>query len=212
MANVAFIESPRFPEHISQGSRGGPSFRTEVVEKASGAEERNTPWARVRHQYDAKYGVRTLDEADQVRHLFHVARGRLTAFRFKDWSDYRTGMPSRSHRADDQTIGVADGLTTVWQLKKTYVFGGRTHERLIQKPRRDGFRLSVGGNEWMAGWTLDDTTGLVTFAVPPVADAGKIMWGGEFDTPVRFDSDMLDVTLQGPVEDIPSIPLIEVRL
>ncbi|MGV8988164.1 MAG: DUF2460 domain-containing protein [Cypionkella sp.] len=62
-----------------------------------------------------------------------------------------------------------------------------------------------------SGWTLDTTTGLITFGVAPVA-GGVLTAGFEFDTPVRFDTDMLDVALKFErLGSIQSIPLIEVR-
>jgi hypothetical protein len=42
----------RFPDNISRGARGGPERRTQVVELASGDEERNASWANSRRRYD----------------------------------------------------------------------------------------------------------------------------------------------------------------
>ena len=63
----------------------------------------------------------------------------------------------------------------------------------------------------MSGWTLDTTTGVVTFASAP--GGGVIIRAGfEFDVPVRFDTDMLDVTLDiERLGSITSIPLLEIR-
>ena len=52
---------------------------------------------------------------------------------------------------------------------------------------------------------------MVTFAAAPAASVA-ITAGFEFDVPVRFDTDMLDVTLDFErLGSITSIPLIEVR-
>ena len=40
---MAFHEV-RFPDNISRGARGGPERRTQIVELASGDEERNASW------------------------------------------------------------------------------------------------------------------------------------------------------------------------
>ena len=48
---MAFHEV-RFPDAISRGARGGPERRTQVVELASGDEERNASWANSRRRYD----------------------------------------------------------------------------------------------------------------------------------------------------------------
>ena len=42
------------------GARGGPERRTQVVELASGDEERNASWADSRRRYDAAYGIRAI--------------------------------------------------------------------------------------------------------------------------------------------------------
>ena len=61
------------------------------------------------------------------------------------------------------------------------------------------------------GHSVDHATGLVTFAWPPVTGT-TIRAGFEFDVPVRFDADMLDVTLDVErLGSITSISLIEVR-
>ena len=207
----AFLETV-FPETISRGSIGGPMWQTEIAEKASGAEERNSPWSRMRHRYDAKFGIRLPHEIETVRGFFVVVRGRLTAFRFKDWGDYRSCRTDRAVRPTDQTLGLGNGVATAFALTKTYVLAGSSYVRPIQKPRREGFRVALGGRELFQGWTLDPATGILSFAAAPAASDGHIQWGGEFDVPVRFDTDALDVDYHGPIEGIPSIPLIEVRL
>ena len=65
--------------------------------------------------------------------------------------------------------------------------------------------------EQMSGWTVDTTTGVVTFTTAP-AGGVAVRAGFEFDVPVRFDSDTLDVTLDFErLGSITSIPLLEIR-
>jgi uncharacterized protein (TIGR02217 family) len=60
--------------------------------------------------------------------------------------------------------------------------------------------------------SVDSATGLVTFDAPPASGA-VISAGFEFDVPVRFDTDRLDIALSRfRAGDIPSIPLIELKL
>ena len=62
-----------------------------------------------------------------------------------------------------------------------------------------------------SGWTVDTTTGIVTFSAPPAAGV-VITAGFEFDVPVRFDTDELPITLDiERMGSIASIPLIEIR-
>jgi uncharacterized protein (TIGR02217 family) len=65
--------------------------------------------------------------------------------------------------------------------------------------------------EQMSGWTVDTMTGSLTFTTAP-AGGVIIRAGFEFDVPVRFDSDTLDVTLDFErLGSITSIPLLEIR-
>ena len=81
---MAFHEV-RFPDNISRGARGGPERRTQIVEMASGDEERNGSWADSRRRYDASYGIRKADDLAAVTAFFEARRGRLYGFRWKDW-------------------------------------------------------------------------------------------------------------------------------
>jgi uncharacterized protein (TIGR02217 family) len=66
--------------------------------------------------------------------------------------------------------------------------------------------------EQTSGITFDDTTGLITFGFAP-ASAAAITAGFEFDTPVRFDTDSLAINLSNfAAGEIPSIPLVEIRI
>ena len=62
---MAFHEV-RFPDNISRGARGGPERRTQIVELASGDEERNASWANSRRRYDVAYGIRRADDLAAV--------------------------------------------------------------------------------------------------------------------------------------------------
>jgi uncharacterized protein (TIGR02217 family) len=72
-------------------------------------------------------------------------------------------------------------------------------------------RIALGGVEQPSGWSVHTTTGLVTFSSAPGAGVA-ITAGFEFDVPVRFDSDALDVTHDiERLGSITSIPLLELR-
>ena len=85
----------RFPDDISRGARGGPERRTQIVELASGDEERNASWANSRRRYDVAYGIRRADDLAAVVAFFEARNGRLHGFRFKDCMvmDASSGLP-----------------------------------------------------------------------------------------------------------------------
>ena len=100
----------------------------------------------------------------------------------------------------------------------TGVYDSTGRLRLMQDSAQEGDWLLASSHEdmvpsgwtWFARWSLGAIPA-VTFAAPP--GAGVVVAAGfEFDVPVRFDTDMLDVTLDFErLGSITSIPLIEVR-
>jgi uncharacterized protein (TIGR02217 family) len=207
---MAFHEV-RFPDNISRGARGGPERRTQVVELSSGDEERNASWANSRRRYDVGYGVRRADDLAAVVAFFEARNGRLHGFRFKDWSDFKSCPPSAVPSFADQPIGMGTGSNRYFQLSKRYVSGAQFWTRAIVKPVAATVRMALGGVEQLSGWTVDTTTGIVTFVTAP-GPGVAVAAGFEFDVPVRFDADMLDVTLDlERLGSITSIPLLEIR-
>ncbi|SMH42534.1 DUF2460 domain-containing protein [Mesorhizobium australicum] len=207
---TAFMDDAIFPLHVSLGSPGGPDWPAEIVELASGREERNTSWSAPLRTYDARFGVRTPAELYEVLSLYHVALGRLRGFRFRDWTDYRSGAPNQQPTATDQALGIGDGATTVFQLVKRYGFAGEYFDRRITRPYGT-LLIAVDGAPMVSGWSLDVTTGTVTFDDPP-ADEAVLTWGGQFHVPVRFDCKLDQISLRSAaIGDIPSIFLKELR-
>lgn len=204
----------RFPAALSFGSVGGPERRTDIVTLSNGFEERNSPWSQSRRRFDAGVGVRDLDDLAELIVFFEARQGRLHAFRWKDWTDWTSGAPSSDVTPLDQMVGTGDGTTTDFQLVKRYTSGGTSAVREIRKPVSGTVRLAVDGTEVAEGsdWTLDDQTGVVSFAVAPGTGA-TVTTGFEFDVPVRFDTDRLDITADAfDAGAVPDVPVVEVRL
>lgn len=200
----------RFPASLSFASSGGVERRTEIVPLANGHEARNTPWAQGRRRYDAGLGVRGLDDLDTVLTFFEARRGRLYGFRWKDWLDHKSCLPSAEPAPTDQPLGTGDGATAQFQLVKTY---GTLDPvaRPIGKPVAGTVRIAVDGSELPSGVSTDTATGIVTFDAPP-APGAVLTAGFEFDVPVRFDTDILEANLAAfAAGEIPSIPILEVR-
>ena len=210
MVDTSFMDDVIFPVNISRGSSGGPDWMVDIVELASGREERNTPWTAPLRSYDAKYAVRTHDEMYKVLELYHVAMGPLRGFRLLDWSDYRSGPPQTAPTMLDQVLGTGNNVTTVFELKKKYTVGAATFSRRINKPY-GAILVAKAGVLQTGGVTVDLTLGTVTFAVAPTAGQA-LKWGGQFHVPVRFDGKLTNIDLQGAFENIASIPLKELRL
>ena len=184
------------PARLAFGSTGGVERRTEIVTLASGFERRSTPWALGRRRYLIGAGLRSLEDFAALTAFFEARRGRLYGFRFRDFADFG---------AVDEAIGVGDGVRTQFQLVKAY---GEV-SRPIQKPVAGSVSVKVGGAA--AACSVDTATGLVTLSA--AAGVGAAVTASfSFDTPVRFDSDRIEVTLESfEAGRMAAMPLIEVR-
>ncbi len=206
----------RFPTGISRASQGGPERRTEVVVLGSGHEERNARWADSRRSYNAGYGVRSLDELNEVITFFEERRGRLHGFRWRDLADWKSCPPEQSPTDGDQVIGTGDGTTAVFRLLKTYGGGFAPWRRVIAKPVEGSVAVSVGGVVQApdTDFSVDHATGALKFLPASIPPSGAVITAGFlFDVPVRFDTDKLEVNIQGFRHGaIPNIPIVEIRV
>jgi uncharacterized protein (TIGR02217 family) len=202
----------RFPTAIAFGASGGPERKTDIVSLASGYEERNSRWANSRRSYNAGYGVRSLDDIHAVIAFFEERRERLYGFRWKDRADFQSCAPGAAPAATDQMIGTGDGAALTFQLAKTYGGADAPWTRPIAKPVAGTVLIAVAGVLATSGWSVDTTTGQVTFTSAP-ADGAAITAGFQFDVPVRFDTDKLEINLTNfAAGEVPAIPLVEIRL
>lgn len=206
----------RFPTEISRNATGGPERRTDVVVLGSGHEQRNSRWADSRRSYNAGYGVKSLDDLHAVIAFFEERRGRLHGFRWRDHSDWKSCPPSRTPSALDQGIGTGTGSLSSFRLVKTYGTLHAPWTREILKPVAGTVRVAVAGVALIEGegFAVDAATGTVSFASGYVPASGvSVTAGFEFDVPVRFDTDKLEISVQSLRHGaIPSIPVLEVRL
>lgn len=204
----------RFPTRLSFGATGGPERRTEIVTLTNGFEERNTPWQHSRRHYDAGAGLRSLDDLSKLLAFFEARRAQLYGFRWKDWADYKSCLPSTEISPLDQEIGRGDGTTRVFQLTKTYVSGAQTYVRPILKPVKGTVQVALATDPKVETqeFTFSTETGLITFMSPPDIDV-RVTAGFEFDVPVRFATDRITTSLSTfNAGEVPSIPIVEVRV
>ncbi len=181
----------------------------------SGAEERNSRWADSKRSYNAGYGIKGVDDLHAVIAFFEERRGRLHGFRWKDWSDYKSCAPAATPSPTDQAIGTGDGVNASFQLVKIYGSGFAPWTRTIAKPVAGSVVVAVAGvTANPLDYAVNTTTGVVTFAVGHIPASGQAVTAGfEFDVPVRFDTDQLEINLrQIEAGSIPHIPIVEIRV
>jgi uncharacterized protein (TIGR02217 family) len=208
---MAAFHEVRFPTDISLGARGGPERRTDVVTMRSAAEERNSIWAGSRRKFNAGYGVKTFAQLERVVAFWEERRGRLYGFRWKDRLDFKSCPAAAVPASTDQLIGIGNGSATEFQLAKTYGASFAPYARQIRKPVAGSVVVSLDGVTQTSGWAVDTATGVVTFASAPASGA-VIRAGFEFDVPVRFDTDYLEVDYSHfEAGQIPNIPIVEIK-
>lgn len=195
---MAFHDT-RMPVDIERGARGGPMFKTTVIEMSSGQEQRNIDWSLVRHYFDAAYGVMNREDYEAVRTFFYNRRGRAHTFRFRDWSDYQL---------DDELIGIGDGVQDEFQITKTYS-GELDYVRNITRPDQSTLIVKVNGiatvnYALLAGGSIDFSF------VPALSDLITVT--ANFDIPMRFDTDKFELIMEwSEAGATGSLPIIEVR-
>jgi uncharacterized protein (TIGR02217 family) len=192
----------RFPLDVALGAPGGPERATDIVTLSSGREERNQRWALSRRRYNAGYGIKSRADMAAVLAFFEERRGRFHSFLWRDGLDHTSDGP--------QPLGTGDGTTKSFQLVKRYGAAFDPYDRPITKPVAATVEMFVDGGA-SGAFEVDELTGIVTFDDAP--GVGEVLTARfDFDVPVRFDIDRLDIELSGfDAADVPAIPLIEVH-
>lgn len=206
---TAFAEVRIDDDLIIYRTVGGPTFSTDVVAVDSGREQRNANWSLPLGQWELGERSMLPNDLFAMKNFFMARQGRAQGFRFKDWADFR-----------DEGAGVlipVPGVSGSYQMHKQYPSGGTTGLRKISKPVAGTIKVYSSGVLVTA--TVDATTGIVTGI-----SGSALTWTGEFDTPVRFDTDQLRsefIGATGPggaahVKDVYfhlfSLPIKELRL
>jgi len=181
----SFVEQ-RFPECVSFGSQGGPGFKTSVFTFDSGFTALEVQWDRIRARYTATFENATPEDITEIEVFFYGMRGRALGFRYKDWSDYQI---------TNQNMGVGDGITTTFQIFKRYESGGHVFDRTIKKTVFFTANISMDGSQLLEGSDYDilHTRGQIVFSNPPANGSVVVVNYIEYDVPVRFDTDRLEV-------------------
>ena len=187
----------QFPSDISYGATGGPSFLTDIVTTLSGYEQRNSKWSMARCKYTIGSGIKNQNQWETLLNFFRARKGKATGFRFKDWSDFKgINQPIKSLGSNQ------------YQLIKNYISGDDVFERVIKKPVAGTVKLYQNGILKTSGWSINNTTGIITTTF-----TGTLTADFEFDVPVRFDTDQMDLSMDSyGAGSWNSIALIEIRL
>lgn len=193
----------QFPPKIAYGASGGAEFNTTVTANLAGYEQRNINWNKARGSWDISTGIKNKADMDIVIAFFRARFGKAYGFRFKDWTDYQ-GIA--------ENIGTGDGSNKIFQLVKSYSSGSYSYVRDIKKPVSGTVKIYLNSILQSSGYTIDYTSGIVTFTTSP-ANTTLVNADFEFDVPVRFDTDTINVRADGPgTFSWDSIAIVELRV
>ena len=184
----------RFPLHLAFGARGGPVRSVDILELVNGSEVRNARGRHSRRQYNAVAGLKSRHHAIELINFFESRNGPLYGFRFHDPLDYEA----------EAILGIGDGARIEFSLIKNY----GSYVRRITKSLEGTVRVRVDDVETPV--SVDYSHGLIQFQTAP--DDGAIISANfEFDVPVRFATEALEIVLDDfGATDIQNIPLIEI--
>lgn len=197
---ASFVEE-QFPASISLGATGGAEFSTDIISTFSGHEQRNINWSQSRGRWNVASGIKTKADMDTFIAFFRARQGRAVGFRFKDWTDFQVTAGF---------IATADGSGNTWQLIKRYTSGGVNIDREIKKSVAGTLTVYEDGVE-ASGWNMDTEFG--TISKSGVSSGVVISADFEFDVPVRFDTDMMEIVANtASLHNWGNIPLVEIRI
>ncbi len=182
---MAFAEVRINDGLIIYGTEGGAEYSTDIVTLNSGFEQRNQNWVNGRGNWNLGDRVVQQPEADTLNAFFRARKGKAIGFRFKDWLDYKDGGNGKLATANatntPSNLGVGNGYAT-YQMYKVYQSGTGYDYRKIAKPvagtsviKRNGNVVTAGGGAGQ--YSLDTTTGLVTFTADASSAASAIAVG-----------------------------------
>ena len=198
-----FIEE-RLLECVAYGAEFGLQFSTRIVRLKSGREHRNAQWSQPLARGAVMFQNLRPEHHRLVLDAHMACAGSLVGFRFRDWANFQ---------AVDQVIGTGTGTVQTLPLYTVHTFGGEEFQRRISKPVAGTVTVRNLTADAPLTATVDAINGTVTVTAPP---GDVIAWSGEYDTPVRFESDELSWQANGRSGSqlllTADVDLVEIRL
>lgn len=203
----------RLSADIEQNATFKYAFSTAIRTVNSGFEQRKINWSQFRLTADISYPIQKKETLQEIINHFIVMNGSAYSFPMKNWDMFRIGDP---RTGDVQLIGTGTGSQTNFQLNKLSEVGIYNFTKEVTKPRAGGkVYLNSTLQTITTDYTIDLLTGIISFVSAP-GPGVQVNYCGEFDFPMRYASDDLNVLATMYLENyeiasIPSIQLIEVR-
>lgn len=194
------IESPRFELLRGWTYNIEPMFDVDIAPQGRYGELVNLSTRYPRIRFDVTIPEDKQADIPLIYRWYMVVRKSAIPFRVRNPTDYLSTVDGfhvenelLQPTALDQPLRVIEGTEPTYQLFKQYLIGDdftieHAMERPIFKPVAGTILVAneLGELQPANRWQLDTSTGILT---PELTFEGTpTTWGGEFDTPVRFDS------------------------
>lgn len=179
---------------ISWGSEIGPTYKTRVSDVPNGAETTSGLWQNGRLRMTIS--KETLDDSTRfiLESFFRARKGMRFAFRVRYWNKFKVvdePLPLLTGTTAQLQFVYPDAINPETEIVKKPVLAAdvnNTSTAMLYAPditlKRDGTAFPTSGG---ANWTIDRTTGIITFAASQTGHT--ILWSGSFDFPMRFETD-----------------------
>lgn len=185
-----------FPTCPTYGFTVQPQYLVKLAMQEGGFEKVTRRWPRPLNVFTAvPIGPRDEEDTQAILYFWHAMGGRARTFVFKDYTDFKSCPVQQDEDVTDQPLMVTTlpDSSIAYQMRKLYKVGLLTQVREITNPVGETIQVANGTGDVQDDYTLDEDTGLL---VPGGGfDGVPSTWGGEFNVPVRFDSE-LDMVIE----------------
>lgn len=167
-----FLEE-RLPLDVRMGASYADEFNVDITTTRGGSENRRLVHPFPVRQFTIQYALSRDDLWRKVIAMYYRAYGMYAGFRVRCMDDFSTNANTGTPTPFDEPMAFVS--TGVYQLQNVYGSGGTPLSiglpvRTIFKPVAGTVRVGVAGVEIpQVGWTVDTTTGKVTFAANKTA-------------------------------------------
>lgn len=214
---MSHFDDAVFPDLSGKGTGFIIERPTQQVAVNSGDVFTNALSEKSRRRYGVRLEALSSEEAQSVLDYYEALEGPNNSFLYKDWSDHITPQGQRpedvaSITALDQPLKntvtggfTGDGSTTTFQCGKNRTAGSASTFREVKKlqdgttldPALSGTILVARASTPTTAFSVVTSTGVVTFSSAP-ANGVSVTWGGAYYTPVKFDADSTEISMQAP--------------
>lgn len=204
MNNYNMFYELRFPENISYNFNVISEFKTDIITAKSGKEQRNTIWENEKLKFKINNENLTNENINEIFNFFKLMKGRSNGFRFKNWANFK---------ATNEFLGIVNN-NSIFQLIKGYIIADCFDKlysitKKITKPVLNTVKIYQNDSE-ITDFEVNYITGEVNIKTN-LSENDLITADFEFDVPVRFNSDSIELNmLTENIGIINNLELIEI--